>query len=65
MTDFILGGFKIIEDGDYSHEIKNFLLRWKAMTNLVSVLKSRAITLPAKVCIVKGIFFSSSSHVQL
>ena len=45
VTDFILGGFKIIADGDYSHEIKRcLLLRRKAMTNLDSILKSRDIT---------------------
>ena len=53
MTDFIFLGSKITEDGDYSHEIKSLLLGRKAMTNLVSVLKSGAITLPTKVCIVK------------
>ena len=64
VADFIFLGSKITEDGDYSHEIKSLLLGRKAMTNLVSVLKSGAITLPTKVCIVKGIFFSSS-HVEL
>ena len=64
VTDFIFLGSKITEDGDHSHEIKSLLLGRKAMTNLVSVLKSRAITLPTTGCIVKGIFFSSS-HVQL
>ena len=46
VTDFILGGFKITADGDYSHEIKRcLLLRRKVMTNLDSILKSRDVTL--------------------
>ena len=50
VTDFILGGSKITADGDCSHEIKRrLLLRRKAMSNLDSLLKSRDITLPAKV----------------
>ena len=55
----ILGGSKITVDGDYSHEIKrHLLLGRKAMTNLNSILKSRDITLPTKVCLVKvGWFF--------
>ena len=53
VTDFLLLGFKITVDGDCSHEIKNLLLGRKAMTNLDGVLKSRDITLPTKVCIVK------------
>ena len=58
VTDFIFFGFKITADGDCSHEIKRHLLLWrKAMTNLDSVLKSRDITLPTKVCIVKAIVF--------
>ena len=53
-----MGGFKIIADGDYSHEIKrHFLLGRKAMTNLDSILKSRDITLPTKVCLVKALVF--------
>ena len=64
MTDFILLGSKITLDHDCSHEIqRHLLLGRKAMTNLDSVLKSRDITLPAKVCIVKVSF--SSSHVQM
>ena len=56
--DFILGGFKIIADGDCSHEIKRFLLRGKkAMTNLDSTLKSRDITLPTKVHLIKAMVF--------
>ena len=58
VSDFISGGSKITADGDYSHEIDRHLsLGRKAMTNLDSVLKSRAITLPTKVCIVKAMLF--------
>ena len=58
VTDFIFLGFKITADGDCSHEIKRcLLLRRKAMTNQDSVLKSRDITLPTKVRIVKAMFF--------
>ena len=58
VTDFIFLGSKIIADGDCSHEIKRrLLLGRKAMTNLDSVLQSRDITLPTKVCLVKGIIF--------
>ena len=58
VTDFILGGFKIIADGDCSHEIKRCLLFGrKVMTNLDSILKSRNITLPTKVCLVKAMVF--------
>ena len=54
VTDFIFWGSKITADGDCSHEIKRLLLFGrKAMTNLDSVLKSRDITLPTKVCLVK------------
>ena len=61
VTDFILGGSKITADGDCSHEIKrHLLLGKKAMTNLDSILKSRDITLPTKVCLVKAIFFQWS-----
>ena len=57
-TDFILGGSKITADGDCSHEIKRwFLLGRKAMTNLDSILKSRDITLPTKVHLVKAMVF--------
>ena len=57
VSDFILGGSKITVDGDCSHEIKRrLLLRRKAMTNLDSVLKSRDITLPTKVRLVKAIY---------
>ena len=59
MTDFILGDSKITADGDCSHEIKRFLLlRRKVMTNLYSILKSRDITLPTKVHLVKAMVFS-------
>ena len=58
VTDFILGGSKITADGDSSHEIKRcLLLRRKAMTNLDSILKSRDITFPPKVCLVKAMVF--------
>ena len=58
VSDFIFLGSKITADGDCSHEIKrHFLLGRKAMTNLDSILKSRDITLPAKVCLVKAIVF--------
>ena len=59
VRDFIFGGSKIPADGDHSHEIKrHLLLGRKAMTNLDSILKSRDITLPAKVRLVKSIVFS-------
>ena len=58
LTDFILGGSKITADGDCSHEIKRcLLLERKAMTNLDSIVKSRDITLPAKVHLVKAMVF--------
>ena len=58
VADFILGGSKITADGDCSHEIKRrFLLGRKVMTNLDSILKSRDITLPTKVCLVKAVVF--------
>ena len=58
MRDFILGGSKITPDGDYSHEIKRHLfLGRKAMTNLDNILKSRDITLPTKVHLVKVMVF--------
>ena len=58
MTDFILGGSKITLDGDYSHEIKRcLLLGRKAMINLDTILKSRDITLPTKVHLVKVMVF--------
>ena len=58
VTDFILGGSKITADGDCSHEIKSHLLLGrKVMTNLDSILKSRDITLPTKVCLAKTMVF--------
>ena len=58
VTDFIFWGSKITVDGDCSHEIKRcLLLGRKAMTNLDSILKSRDITLPTKVCVVKAMLF--------
>ena len=58
VSDFILGGSKITADGVCSHEIKRrLLLRRKVMTNLDSILKSRDITLPTKVCLVKAMVF--------
>ena len=58
VSDFILGGSKITEDGDCSHEIKRHLhLGRKVMTNLDSILKNRDVTLPTKVCLVKAMVF--------
>ena len=58
VSDFILGGSKITADGDCSHEIKRYLLlERKVMTNLDSIFKSRDITLPTKVCLVKAMVF--------
>ena len=58
VTDFIFLGFKITADGDCSHEIRRHLLFGRiAMTNLDSILKSRGITLPTKVLIVKAMLF--------
>ena len=58
VSDFILGDFKITADGDCSHEIKRLLLLGrKIMTNLDSILKSRDITLPTTVCLVKAMVF--------
>ena len=62
VTNFILRGSKITADGDCSHEIKRrLLLGRKVMTNLDSILKSRDITLPTKVCLVKAMVFSSGN----
>ena len=59
VTDFIFGGSKITADGNCSHEIKrSLLLRRKAMTNLDSILKSRDITLPKKIHLVKAMVFA-------
>ena len=58
VSDFIFGGSKITADGDCSHEIKKcLLLGRKVMTNLDSIFKSRDITLPTKVCVVKAMTF--------
>ena len=58
LKDFNSGGSKITADGDCSHEIKRrLLLGRKAMTNIDSILKSRDITLPTKVCLVKAMVF--------
>ena len=72
VTDFIFGGSKITADGDCSHEIeRRLLLGGKAISNLDSTLKSRDITLPTKVHLVKAmflflfLFFFSSSHVWM
>ena len=63
VTDFILGGWKITADGDCSHEIKRcLLLGRKAVANLESMLKSRDITLPTKVCLVKAMVFPVIMH---
>ena len=58
VVDFIFGGSKITSDGDCSHEMKRrLLLGRKVMTNLNSILRSRDITLPTKVCLIKAIIF--------
>ena len=58
VSDFVYLGSKITADGDCSHEIERCLLfGWKVMTNLDSILKSRDITLPTKVCLVKAMVF--------
>ena len=63
LRDLILGGSKITADGDCSHEIKrHLLLGRKAMTNLDRILKSRDITLPTKVCLVKAMDFPVVMH---
>ena len=65
VANFIFLGSKITADSDYSHEIKRcLLLGRKPMTNLDSILESRGIILPIKVCILKAMVFSSS-HVQM
>ena len=65
VADFILGSSKITADGDWSHEIKrHLLLGRKVMVNLDSILKTRDITLPTKVRLVKAMVFSSS-HVWM
>ena len=58
VADFILGGSKITADGDCSHEIKRCLLLGRnVMTNIDSILKSRDVTLPTKICLVKALVF--------
>ena len=65
VSDFIFWGSKITADGDCSHEIKRrLLLGRKAMTSIDSIIKSRDITLPTKVYLVKAMIFSSS-HVWM
>jgi len=65
VKDFILGGSKITVDGDCSHEIKRRLLLGRnVMTNLGSILKSKDITLPTKICLLKAMVFSSG-HVWM
>ena len=64
VSDFILGGSKITADGDCGHEIKRcLLLGRKVMSSLDSILKSRDITLPTNVCLVKAMVGFSSGHV--
>ena len=66
VLDFIFGGSKITADGDCSHEFKRrLLLGRKVMTNLDSILKSRDITVPTKVCLVKAVFFSSHVYMDV
>ena len=66
VTHFIFLGSKITADGDFIHEIKRYwLLGRKATTNLDSMLKSRDITLPTKVCLVSYCFSSSQSHMDV
>ena len=66
VSDFIFWGSKITADGDCSHEIKRrLLLGKKVMTNLDSTLKSRDITLPTKVCLVKAMVFLVDVRVGL
>ena len=63
VSDFIFGGSKITADGDCSHEIKRrLLLGRKLMTNLDSIFKSRDLTLPTKVCLVKAMVFPVVMH---
>ena len=66
VTDFIFGGSKIIADGDCSHEIKkHLLLGRKAMTKLDSIVKSRDITLPTKIHLVKAMVFPVKSCMDM
>ena len=65
VTDFILGGSKITADGDCSHDIKGPVLLGKVMINLDSLLKSRDVTLPAKICLVKIMVFPVVMYVWM
>ena len=66
VADSIFLGSKIMADGDHRHEIKrHLLLGRKAMTNLDSILKSRDIILPTKVCLVKAMVFPVSGHIWM
>ena len=66
VSEFIFGGSKITADGDCSHEIKRrLLLRRKVMSNLDSIFKSRDITLPTKVHLVKAMVFPTCGHVWM
>ena len=66
VRDFIFLGSKITADGDCNHEIKrHLLLGRKVMTNLDSMLKSKDITLPAKVCLVKAMVFPVVMYVRI
>ena len=66
VSDFIFGGSKITADGDCSHEIKKTHIPWKkVMTNLDSIFKSRDITLPAKVHLVKAMVFPVVMYGEL
>ena len=66
VSDFIFLGSQITADGDCSHEIKRrLLLGRKVMTNLDSILKSRDITLPTKICLVKAMVFPVDVRVEL
>ena len=66
VTDFIFLGSKITEEGDCNHEIKrHLLLGRRAITNLDSILKSRDITLPTKVCLVKTMVFPVVTYVRV
>ena len=63
VADFIFWGSKVTADGDCSHEIKrNLLLARKVMTNLDSILKSKDITLPTNVCVIKAMVFPVLMH---
>ena len=66
VSDFIFLGFKITADGDCNHEIKRcLLLERKVMTNIDRMLKSRGITLPTKVCLVKAMVFPVVMDVRV